>query len=162
MTGWSSDWVLLCGSTVGSDFPALSHLSSIPSPEGVVGAQQITSQPVSSFFLFSTALWELVNSRPVYFLTLFSHLFFCLPCLLPPFTVPCKMVLARPDERETCPYHFGLRFFTRSFRRSSCGPTSCRILAQTSSLVIHITVLDKLHLLTEGQLLPPLWTTRHG
>ena len=22
-------------------------------------------------------------------------------CLLPPFTVPCKMVLARPDERET-------------------------------------------------------------
>ena len=24
-------------------------------------------------------------------------------CLLPPFTVPCKMVLARPDERETCP-----------------------------------------------------------
>ena len=25
----------------------------------------------------------------------------CLPCLLPPFTVACKMVLARPDERET-------------------------------------------------------------
>ena len=24
-----------------------------------------------------------------------------LSCLLPPFTVPCKMVLARPDERET-------------------------------------------------------------
>ena len=24
----------------------------------------------------------------------------CLPCLPPPLTVPCKMVLARPDERE--------------------------------------------------------------
>ena len=30
-----------------------------------------------------------------------SHLFLCLPCLILPFTVPCKMVLARPDERET-------------------------------------------------------------
>ena len=25
-----------------------------------------------------------------------SHLFFCLPCLLPPFTVPYKMVLTMP------------------------------------------------------------------
>ena len=30
-----------------------------------------------------------------------SHLFLCLPCLLPPVIVPCKKVLARPDERET-------------------------------------------------------------
>ena len=41
------------------------------------------------------------NSRPVHSLILSFHLIFCLPCLLPPFTVPCKMVLARPDERET-------------------------------------------------------------
>ena len=27
-----------------------------------------------------------------------SHLFLCPPRLLPPFTVPCKMVLARPDQ----------------------------------------------------------------
>ena len=53
------------------------------------------------FSLFSTALWDLPNSRPVHFLMLSSLLFFCLPCLLPPFTVPCNMVLARPDERET-------------------------------------------------------------
>ena len=53
------------------------------------------------FSLFSTALWDLANSRPVHSLMLFSHLFLCMPCLLPPFTVPCKMVLARPDERET-------------------------------------------------------------
>ena len=46
------------------------------------------------FPLFSTAHWDLPNSRPVHSLTLSSHLFLCLPCLLPPFTVPYKMVLA--------------------------------------------------------------------
>ena len=53
------------------------------------------------FSLFSTALWDLPNSRPVCSLMLSSHLFLCLPHLLPPFTVPCKMVLARPDEWAT-------------------------------------------------------------
>ena len=53
------------------------------------------------FSLLSTALWDLATSRPVYSLMLSSHLFRGLPCLLPPFIVPCKMVLARPDERET-------------------------------------------------------------
>ena len=43
------------------------------------------------FFLFSTALWDLPNSRLVHSLMLSCHLFLCLPCLLPPFTVPCKM-----------------------------------------------------------------------
>ena len=51
--------------------------------------------------LFSTALWDLPNSKLVHFLMLSSHLFLCLPCLLPSFTVPCKMVLARPNQRET-------------------------------------------------------------
>ena len=46
-------------------------------------------------------LQDLPNSRPVHSLILSSHFFLCLPCLLPPFTVPCKMVLARPDGRET-------------------------------------------------------------
>ena len=53
-----------------------------------------------------------------------SHLFFCLPCLLPPFTVPCKMVLARPDERKTWPYHCSLRPFM-VVRRFSCGQIAC-------------------------------------
>ena len=53
------------------------------------------------FALFSTALWDLPNSRPVPSLMSSSHLFPCLPCILPPFTVPCKMVFARPDERKT-------------------------------------------------------------
>ena len=52
------------------------------------------------FSLFSTALCDLVNSKTVHSLMLSSHIFLCLPCLLLSFTVPCKMVLARPDERE--------------------------------------------------------------
>ena len=44
------------------------------------------------------------------------------------------MVFARPDERETWPYHFSLRLFTM-VRRSSCGPIACWILARTSLLV---------------------------
>ena len=60
------------------------------------------------FALFSTALRDFPNSRPVHSLMLSSRLFLCLPCLLPPLTVPCKMVLARPDERETWP--LSLRF----------------------------------------------------
>ena len=68
----------------------------------VVGAPQMILQSVFSIFsLFSTALWDLANSRPVHSLMLSSHFFLCLPCLLPPFAVPCKMVLARPNERET-------------------------------------------------------------
>ena len=63
-------------------------------------------------YLFSTALWDLANSGLVHSLTMSPHLFLCLPCPLPRFTVPCKMVLARPDERETCPYRCSLRLFT--------------------------------------------------
>ena len=62
-------------------------------------------------FIFSTALWNLTNSSPVHSLMLSSHLSLCLPCLLPHFTVPCKMVLARPDEWEARPYHCTLRLF---------------------------------------------------
>ena len=86
------------------------------------------------FSLFSTALWNFANSSPIHSLMLSSNLFLCLPCLLPPFTVPCKMVLVRPDERETCTYHFSLRPITM-VRRSSCGSIACWILAQTSSFV---------------------------
>ena len=102
----------------------------------VVGARQMISQPVSSikFSLFSIAHCNLANSRPVHSLMLSSHLFLCLPCLLPPFTVPGKMVLARPDEWETYPYHCSLHLFTM-VRRSLCGPIACWIFAQTSLLV---------------------------
>ena len=59
------------------------------------------SQPVSSIFPCSPLpSGILTNSRPVHSPMLSSHLFFSLPCLLHPFTVPCKMVLARPDGQE--------------------------------------------------------------
>ena len=35
------------------------------------------------FSLFSTAFWDLANSRPIHSLTLSSHIFLCLPCLHP-------------------------------------------------------------------------------
>lgn len=51
--------------------------------------------------LFSTALLESPNPMPVHSLMLSSHLFFCLPLLLHPRTVPCKIVFASPDDLET-------------------------------------------------------------
>ena len=57
----------------------------------VVGAPQIISQPVFSIFPCS----------PLPSGTCRTHLFLCLPCLFPSFTVLCKVVLARPDERQT-------------------------------------------------------------
>ena len=58
----------------------------------VVGSPQMILQPLFLHFsLFSTTLWDLPNYRPVHSLMLSSHLILCLPCLLPPFTVPCKV-----------------------------------------------------------------------
>ena len=85
----------------------------------VVAAPQMISQPVSSIFLCSPLpswTWS------VHSLMLFAHFFLCLLCLLhppppththTPFIVPCKSVLARSDERETCSQQFSLRLFLR-------------------------------------------------
>ena len=67
--------------------------------------------------------------------TLWCCRFLCLPLRLPPWTVPCRIVLASPDDRVTCPYHFSLRLFT-VVKRSSYGPMAFPILAFTSSLVM--------------------------
>ena len=108
-----------------------SHLS--PNREGRWGTTDDFATSFLHFSLFFTALWDLANSRPVHSL-MSSHLFLCLPCLLPPFTVSCKMVLARADEQETYPYHCSLYLFT-VVRRSSSGLIACWILAWTSLLV---------------------------
>ena len=102
--------------------------------EGCWGTTDDFTTSFVHFSLFSTALWDLPNSRPVHSLMLSSHLLLFLTCLLPPFTVPCKMVLARPDERETCPYHCKLYLFTM-VRRSSFGAIACWILIRIFSLV---------------------------
>ena len=85
------------------------------------GTTDVFTTSFLHFSLLSTTLWYLANSGPVHFLMLSSHLFFCLPCLFPPFSVPCKTVWARPDERETYPYHFSLCLFM-FIRRSLCSP----------------------------------------
>ena len=71
--------------------------------EGCWGTTDDFATSFLHFSLFSTALWDLPNSEPVHSLVLCSHLFLCLPCLLPPFTVPCKMVL--PDLMNRRPDH---------------------------------------------------------
>ena len=111
-----------------------SHLI-YPSTVRVAGAPQMISQQVSSIFpcspLPSGTWWTPDLSIPWCCLPISSS---CLPSLLPPVTVPCKVVLASPDERETWPYYCRLHLFTM-VRRSSCGPIVCWILARTSSLV---------------------------
>ena len=57
--------------------------------EGRWGTTDDFATSFPHFPLFSTALWDLPYSRPVPSLMLSSHLFLCLSCLLPPFTVPC-------------------------------------------------------------------------
>ena len=130
---WPIDW-LACDSVLHHHHHHYHHHHQSLNCEGRWGTKDDFAFSFLHFSLFSTALWDLPNSRPVHSLMLSSHLFLCLPCLLPPFTVPCKMVLARPDERETWPYHCSLRLLT-IVRRSSCGPIACWILARNSSLV---------------------------
>ena len=71
--------------------------------------------------LFSAALVELAKSILVHSLILSSHLFFCLPLFLCPFTVPCRSVFAKPEDLETWPNHLSFRFLTR-IRSSSYSP----------------------------------------
>ena len=60
---------------------------------------------------------------------------FSVPRLLPPWTVPCMIVLASPGDLVMWPYHLSLRCLT-VVRRSSWGPMACRVLFRTSSLVM--------------------------
>ena len=84
--------------------------------------------------LSSAALRESPNPILVHSFMLSSHLFFCLPLLLAPFTVPCRIVFAMPEDLEMWPYHLSFRFFTM-VRRSSCTPIAFWILLRTSSFV---------------------------
>ena len=84
--------------------------------------------------LSSAALRESPNPIPVHSLMLSSHLFFCLPLLLAPFTVPGSIVFAMPEDLEMWPYHLSFRFFTM-VRRSSCTPIAFWILLRPSSFV---------------------------
>ena len=64
--------------------------SSIPQPQGLLGHHRWLHNQFPPFFLFSTALWDLANSKPVH-----SHLSFCLPCLFS--LLRCLARRFRPD-----------------------------------------------------------------
>ena len=82
------------------------------------------SQPVSSIFPCSALPSGTLRTPGL------SIPWCCLPtssslCLVfvRPFTEPCKIVLARPDERETWPYrHFSLRLFAMVRGSFPSGP----------------------------------------
>ena len=84
--------------------------------------------------LFSATLVELAKSIPVHSLILSSHLFFCLPLFLLSFTVPCRIVFAKPEDLETWPNYLSFRFLTR-VRSSSYSPMAAWVFLRTSSLV---------------------------
>ena len=124
--GQQAGWVSVCGNNILSSHQSLNHRSWWGTTHGFT----------TSFLLFFSVL-----RCPLRFGKLqacpFSDVFppfFCLPCLLLPFTVPYNIVLARLDELETCQYHFSLRLFTM-VRKSWCGPIACWTSAQTSWLV---------------------------
>ena len=113
-----------------------SHL--ISSQSFNLGGRQGTTDDVATIpfhpSLSSAALRVPPNPIPVHSLMLSSHLFFCLPLLLAPFTVPCRIVFAMPEDLEIWPYHLSFLFFT-IVRRSSCTPIAFWILLRTSSFV---------------------------
>ena len=84
--------------------------------------------------LFSAALAELTKFIHVHSLILSSHLFFCLPLFLCPFTVPCRIVCAKPEDLEPWPNHLSFRFLTR-VRSSSDSAMAAWIFLRTSSMI---------------------------
>ena len=106
-------------------------------PITLEGRQGTTDEFATTPFhldLFSAALVELAKSIPVHSLILSSNLFFCLPLFLFPFTVPYRIVFAKPEDLETWPNHLRFRFLTR-VRSSSYSPMAAWIFLRTSSLV---------------------------
>ena len=109
-------------------------IPSSPSPtlnrEGRRGNTDDVTTCFLHFSLFSTAIWDLANSKPVHSLMLSSHLFLCLP-------YPLSLCLARYfgwtwwTDSMPIPHHFASPFMVRP----SYGPIACWILARTSSLV---------------------------
>ena len=72
---------------------------------------------------------------PVQSAMLSIQLFFGLPLLRLPSTVPCNINFVRPSDLVTLPYHFSFRRSTVA-RRSSYGPMCFMVVFRTCSLVI--------------------------
>ena len=129
-----------------------------PLTMGVVGAAQMTLQPVSSIFLCSPLpswTWQTPclsipwRCLPPLFLSTLSS---------SPFQCALQDILARPDEWETRPYHCSLRLFTMV--RSWCGPIACWILAQTETvprISSKTTKTSSFQFVDKALLLPFFW-----
>ena len=93
----------------------------------------IRNNPFPSWPVFSCPSW----AGKVHFCPLFDIIF--PPLLLSllflfPFTVPCRIVFAKPEDLETWPNHLSFHFLTR-VRISSYSPMAAWIFLRTSSLV---------------------------
>ena len=71
-----------------------------------------------------------LSFKPVQSEMSFSHLLFCLPLLLLPCTVACRIVSVSSVGRVICPFHFSFR--SSVVRRSSFFPTACIFLLFSS------------------------------
>ena len=85
--------------------------------------------------LFSTTLVELAKPIPVHSLILSSHLSFCLSLFVFPFTVPCRIVFAKPEDIETWPNHLSFRFLTRVRFSNGCLDRSANLLIGNMALI---------------------------
>ena len=112
----------------------MNHTSLISSQSLNLGGRRGTTDDVATTpfhpSLSSATLRESPNPIPVHSLMLSSHLFRLL-LLFAPFTVPCRIVFAMPEDLEMLPYHLSFRFYTM-VRRSSCTPIAFWILLRTS------------------------------
>ena len=113
------------------------HVSILFYPITLEGRRGTTDEFVTIPFhrvLFSAAPFELAKSIPVHSLILSSHLFFCLPLFLLPFTVPCRIVFVKPEDLGTWSNHLNFHFLTR-VRSLSYSQMATWIFLRTSSLI---------------------------
>ena len=86
--------------------------------EGCWGSIDAVATFLLHISLSSAALRELPNAKPVHSLILYSHRPFCLPLLLTPFTVLCRVVVDIPEDLEMLQCYLSFHIFTAAGRSS--------------------------------------------
>ena len=81
------------------------------------------------------------NSYPVHSDILSSHLFFCLSFLLPPCTVPCRIIFSSPVDLVMCPCHLILRFRRSRRRRRRRIYVFSEVIRSSYGLIVFLTSL---------------------
>ena len=117
----SSSWQLNCGRFPCNRsllfFSASLHFT-YPIVYLTVGAPRMIGQPLFSILLCFRPFEGLQPTLILCTLLRCLPISFCLPLLLPPCTVPCRIIFASPVDLVLCPYHLSFCFFT-VVRRSS-------------------------------------------